>query len=102
MPFCAASAVRALESVATMMPIFPAMAESTVPAMYESAMATFFSGSPCQMGEGSNTRMTTAATAANLASTLYSRRIKVLAPCRMSTATSWIVAFVVFCRLTHK
>ena len=33
MPFWAASAVRALDRVATRMPIFPAMAERTVPAM---------------------------------------------------------------------
>ena len=32
MPFCAASAARPLDDVATMMPILPAMAENAVPA----------------------------------------------------------------------
>ena len=57
---------------------------------------------PDQMGEGSSRRMTTAATPANLASTLYSRAIKVLAPSLISWDTSWIFLFTVCCLFTHR
>ena len=54
------------------------------------------------MGEGSKIKMTMAATPANFARTLYSRRINVLAPCLISKDTSWILAFSVFCFFTHR
>ena len=66
------------------------------------AMEMLSTKPPVQMGEGSSTKMTMAATPANLANTRYSRRIKVLAPCLISRDTSWILAFSVFCFFTHK
>ena len=66
------------------------------------AMARLLTGLPVQMGEGSKIKITTVATAANFASTRYSRRIKVLAPCLISRETSWILAFSVFCFFTHR
>ena len=59
-------------------------------------------GEGSQIGDGSRTRITRAATSANLARILYSRRIKVFAPSRISAETSWILALPVFCFLTHK
>ena len=58
--------------------------------------------SPCQIGDGSRTRIRIAATSANLASTLYSLRMKVFAPSLISVDTSWIVLFVVFCFFTQR
>ena len=44
----------------------------------------------------------TAATTANLARTMYSRRMKVLAPCLIRAETSSIFRLTVFCFLTHR
>ncbi len=88
MPFCAASAARELAEVATIIPIFPAIADNTVPAMNAIVMEILSTISPFQTGTGSRIKMITAATPANIARTLYSFFMKVFAPALINAETS--------------
>ncbi|OPZ63874.1 MAG: hypothetical protein BWY85_01472 [Firmicutes bacterium ADurb.Bin506] len=83
------------------MPILPARAERMVPNTYETAIQMFLAMSPCQIGLGRNTRMSSATTRVKRARTEYSRRRNVFAPLRMYSPISAIRGFDEGCDLTQ-
>ena len=101
MPFTAASAAFVFAIVAIFMPIFPATAEKTVPAIYAIAIVIFFKILPIQIGLGRKMKMRIAATPANRVSTRYSLFKNVAAPFRINSPTSIILLFDDGCFRTH-